>query len=200
MLQTNLQAKFRIVNDARPEADPWGYGIVFQVARVGCPEYQKWLKRQQADSPLFRIVLGAAVKAQIKTAGVSGSSDSAAIYAAELSNAADKMDLTAKDLERMLGDSAEGVALLLRDWSGLTDAEGAEVPFSKEAALELLRSEEFVPPDQPYGGQMLGVALQRFLVEKAQESETARGVVPGAAVSRRPARSSGASARTGPGD
>lgn len=181
MLKTNLHAKFGIVADVRPVEDPWGLGVVFQVRRIDCVEYQDWLKDRNRANPLFAQLLQTQGRAFLKAfAGGKKKVDQQDITAAIL-EFADKAELRPEDVERFLAMTNEGAAKLIAGWSGLTDTDGKPVDYSEENARELLESPELVPEEAPYGGQPLGRALNQFLLEEAARSEAYReGYLEGA--------------------
>lgn len=176
MLKTNLQAKFGIVADVRPVPDPWDMGVIFQVRRIDCAEYQGWLKDRNRANPLFAQLLQVQGRAFLKAiAGGKKRVDQQEINAA-IVDFADKAELRPEDVDAFLAMTTEGTAKLLAGWTGLADTNGNAIDYSEENAVELLDSPELVPESAPYGGQSLGRALNQFLLEEAARSEAYRQV------------------------
>lgn len=175
MFKTNLQAKFGLVSDVRKVADPWDLGIVFDVRRIDCDEYQAWARERQKASPLTALMIRAQGKAILRAIAGGRKAVSEEELRAALVEAADKAELTVEDFEKFTHESSEGTVHLIAGWSGLTDAEtGAPIPCTPEAALQLLKSPEFVPEGAPFGGQSLGRAINAFLLQEAATSSAYR--------------------------
>lgn len=200
MARTNFASKFIQVADQRPVPDPWGFGITIIVGRLGREPYVAWLREQLLANPVYVTRTEALAKAGFAAAVEGGDVDAIAkdfLHQAAASvappTARELMDLGSAEGE------IDGIANhLLLGWSGMTDAEtGVEVPYSVEAAKELLRSTDWVAAGLPYSGgtvtaadgkavvldetgktpgpgQQLGLALRQFIRYEAGRGEAYR--------------------------
>ncbi len=154
MARVSLLSRFSSVADSRPVPDPWGYGIIFTIGRAGRDVHLAHVRERTLKNPMQVAKLEAGAKAGM-LASIGAIDDEGVTVRDMLRKAVDAMEFPMAEL---LSDGvADVVAAILDDfllgWSGMTDAEtGAEVPFSREAATELLTAGEWVPAGMPYSG------------------------------------------------
>ncbi len=184
MRKTKLQSKFGIVQDVRAVEDPWGLGITFDVRRKGHPAYKAFaatLAESNKLSQAFQVELS---RQQIKASMTGKKVDKEAA----IDRAIDRAGLDLGSATGFVESNVRRVAHLLDGWSGHAyEDTGEEVPFTLDAAIELLSLENAIDPDLPYatrtiepdeeGGETktiqrtLGEAIMAFLEEKADEQE-----------------------------
>jgi hypothetical protein len=203
MARVSLLSRFASVKDSRPVPDPWGYGIVFEIGRAGREAQVANARKRILANPIQVAKFEAGAKAGAMAAA--GVAEEGAAFKDMMQKAIDGMAFPAAEL--LADGTADAVAAVLDDyllgWSGMTDAEtGAEVPFSREAAAELLTAQEWVPAGMPYSGttlplvpkggdvaaarkawqdggqvgdgQPLGAALRQFIFYEANQGERYR--------------------------
>ncbi len=157
--------------------DPWGHGVEFIVRPVG-PKFRERVAGERGDGTgeVTRRALGAAGR-EMALAQVRGEQIDKEEFAGRLMK---RMEEEIESLpsevfqalaSRQVASAELVVDELLVGWSGLIDEDTNEaVPFSKEAAMDLLTAEEMVPAGMPYGGMTVGEALRVFLVVSASGS------------------------------
>jgi hypothetical protein len=220
MARVSLLSRFASVKDSRPVPDPWGYGIIFEIGRAGREAHTANVRKRLLANPLQVAKFEAGAKAG---AMAMAGADEGAAYKDMMSKAIESMAFPAAEL--MADGTANVVAAILDDfllgWSGMTDAEtGEAVPFSREAATELLTAQEWVPAGMPYSGagppptpkgedavaarkawqdggqkgdgQPLGQALRQFIAYEAGQGERYRSTYVAAAASSLEPSSAGA--------
>jgi hypothetical protein len=187
MARVSLLSRFSTVADSRPVPLPWDFaqGIVFVIGRAGRDAHAKWQREQILKNPVQVARIEAAAKAGAIAAATN--TDNAASTAADFARRS--IETLAFPAAELLADTTDEeiagvVDNFLLGWSGMTDAEtGADVPFSREAAIELLHAQEWVAAGMPYSGtgpqfvvppEVVGaVALAKYREEKTKEWQDA---------------------------
>lgn len=191
MFRTNLQAAFNVVRETREVEDPWGLGIVFDVYRDDAPTYQSRLTAIRLEDPMFAGAFNAVARAQMR-ALIEGREFGDEDFKAAALTQVDTTEVPADLVARMSEQGIRETALRIAGWRGLVDENGADVPFSPEHSLELLRSPEWVPEDRPLGGQTLGAALRALVTKEAIEHANEHAVYVEAAEKNSERSSAGA--------
>ena len=175
-----LQSTFGVVADVKDHEDPWGLGVIFTIARNDDPTFVAWKQKANSGNPVNQALSEAATRVALRQIGrkkpvgqPEGIGDD---YMTEVATEAERLiKVTPEQVNQYFNDvMLEDALRLLRGWSNNLDEDGKPVPFSEAAARELLTSRQWVPKEKPYGGQSLGMALQRFIVAKSQEHMAAR--------------------------
>lgn len=183
-MRTNLQAanRFAAVSDVRHVPDPWGLGVTFWVVRDGAQRLERWRRERLAANPLARLMAETAMKLQFERACAGGALSPEQEAAIVKANAA-AIEFSPDQLDKMSEEALLDVVQRIAGWEGLTTPEGEVIPFSADAARELLSTEDLeVPSDEEYGGQSLGLALRAFVLTESRRAESYRSaVVEGAA-------------------
>lgn len=176
----------------QPYKDPWGIGMTFFVRSEDDPEFQARERRRIFASPVGVAIATIDLKAQIASAA-SGFSLTDEERRAIGQRLAENVEFSADDVSKLLetGDDVDSALLLLGGW------EGEDVPFSAEAARELLSDKTWLPAGQPFSavtpidaeegvrgeGRPLGAAICNFLrwaahqnvMRRSRALEAARG-------------------------
>lgn len=149
-------------DEARWYPDPFGAGAGLLIARTDSPAHERWVEQEGERNPLLRRI-----------------SFLAATLPAEEAERLDFRALRARAFQELVkeGSSPQSLASfndlekaldLLRGWRGVRDADtGEEVPYSAEAARDLLTVASTVVRDGAYRGMDLGVALVVFVITTA---------------------------------
>ncbi|OQC42265.1 MAG: hypothetical protein BWX64_00282 [Acidobacteria bacterium ADurb.Bin051] len=175
-MRTNLSRRFVAFRDSREVPDPWGFGTVWTIRREGAAAVQRALGEIQRKNPIARAAINATARATLAASLRSGGNADELARAA-LEREVGRFELGEEDLERLSADAAENVLARIAGWEGLTDEDGAPIPYSEAAARELLAASDFVDDGLPYGGQELGRALSQWILEESRASEAFRGEV-----------------------
>jgi hypothetical protein len=180
-IASSLAKHFGILQDTREVPDLWGFGWTFTIVSVRDHAFAKWRQDQRKKSPLLRIAANSAMR---RAVGM-GTTDT------ELS---DKQvdEVMSRDPDESIRVTAEGVALLVRAWSGEDPSTGEPLdPFAYEDCVSLLAcTDVWIPVERedveeedetgkkvtrnrvkPYTGMHLGSAIAAYLVSMAEEME-----------------------------
>lgn len=181
---------FEIASLFEPEKlvteDPWGFGYKFEHVAADDPDFVDW-RRQQPVSPLAQELqqrIRTEMSREMLSAARSSNGSGMAASPEMLSEVRDKVFRELSETwegspeDDVPANEAEGVALLVKGWSGVLNHKGAEVEFSRKMVLELLQNRALVPAKHPKTGEPLEFAgSQVGQVLCAQILETAQGAV-----------------------
>lgn len=147
----------------RYRPDPFGAGVEFAIYRTDSRHHEAWTDEQHRTNPLL-------VRVGFLSATLEERLDFAQLRARAFEELA-KEGVSPSDLE--IFNPLERSLNLLRGWRGLCDVaeDGATtpVPFSPEAARELLTNASSVIADGLMRGMNLGDALQLWIITEAQK-------------------------------
>lgn len=203
---TNLLAVCRSVAPAEPHLvpDPWGVGVVFRVRDIDATKFAERLREASRQAASGRLNRQAAQVAGLMRQAAQGLEE---LDVAERAALAALSQASPEDLASLDREGDEFVQLvaeeLLDGWTGLSDEQDAEVPFSVETAVELLTNAARVPAGQPHAGSTLGHALCALIVAAAysakqlraaaveEKKSASRAFVAGRTAARRPRPTTG---------
>lgn len=164
--------KFGMLTDVRAVTDPWGLGITFLIRRKGHPAYRSFTKTELPKNDFQKAMERELAREQLRASMTGKRMDKSAA----LDRAIDKADITAESGVQYVDWNIRRVATLLEGW------EGEDVPFSFEAACELLSLENPIEPAEPYATHEVDLDPDQLEVEaeraasEGREAKTTRTV------------------------
>ena len=181
-MQTNFaSSRFAAVSDVRPVADPWKLGVTFWIVRDGAQRLEKWRRDRLAANPLAVLMAETAMRLQFERACAGGKlspEQEAAIVKAN----ADSIEFDVAQVQAMADEALEDAAQRIAGWEGLTTPTGDAIPYSIEAARDLLATIDVeIPDSEEYGGMALGLALRSFVLAVSRKGEAYRTAIVEAA-------------------
>ncbi len=197
------------MQETRRVVDPWGFGWEFEIARLDCRPYAEWQRQEQALNPLARAMTNVSAQAALAAAAEGqnlGGEDFEATRKQVMLKASETFELDPEQMAESTARAARGVAEhLIRGWAGVLSADGVTVPYTVDAAVELLTDTTSFPatkrhPDTgedveiPHGGNTVGQAVLSWVLEEAAKNEAYRAVELRAVEGKSEARSDGTSA------
>lgn len=184
-MKTNLQRRFGIVRDTREVECPFGPGIFFTLRRSGHPAVVAFAEEMAEKAVLVKRFHEAMSRERLRLTMIGKGNEKPNVEAIAKRIFEEDAEPTGMSFQELLTNNVRRIATHIESWRGVEDEEGAPLPFSVEAAMELLQAPEVIGENEPFAeGKLtkddgteityrrtLGGALQAWIESEVESSD-----------------------------